>query len=113
MKVLIAILIMKIWILKYTAHQSHEKWQILYPFLFFSSSKNEWLCTICSDYEEGNKFWRTKGVEQDEHPNHKFPTHEKSKKYTKAVLKCAEMTHIFSKEKVYKLTKERRHKTRK
>ena len=65
------------------------------PFFFFSSSKNGWLCTICSDYEEGNKFWKTKGVEQDEHPNHKFPTHEKSKKILKGSLEmCKNDTHF-------------------
>ena len=28
---------------------------------------------------EGDAFWRTKGVKQDEHPNSTFYTHEKSK----------------------------------
>ena len=42
-------------------HQSREKWENLYSFLFFSSFKNGWLCIVCSQYEEGDEFWRTKG----------------------------------------------------
>ena len=41
--------------------QSREKWENLHPFLF-SSSKNGWLCIVCSEYGKGDEFWRTKGV---------------------------------------------------
>ena len=83
-------------------HQSREKWENLYPFLFFSSSKNGWLCIVCSEYGEGDEFWRTKGVKQGEHPNGTFFTHEKSKKHTKAVSKRAEVKRFFSKRNIYK-----------
>ena len=78
-------------------HQWREKWENLYPFLFFSSYKNGWLCIVCSEYGEGDEFWRAKGVKQGEHPYHTFYTHKKSKKHTKAVSKCAEVKHFFSK----------------
>ena len=85
-----------------TVHQSSEKWENLYPFLFFSSSKNGWLCTVSSEYGEGDEFWRKKGVQQGEHPNRKFSTHEKSKKHTSTVLKCAEVKCTLSKGSAYK-----------
>ena len=105
-KVLIILLIMKIWILKLPLMDVHIYLCInhvnLYPFLFFFSSKNEWLCIVCSEYGEGDEFWRTKGVKQGEHPNRTFFTHEKSKKHTKAVSKRAEVKRFFSKRSIYK-----------
>ena len=53
---------------------------------------------MCSEYGEGDEFWRTKGVQQREDPNRTFYTHEKSKKHTKAVLKRAEVK-LFQKKK--------------
>ena len=82
-------------------HQPREKWKNLYPFLFFSSYKNGWLCIVCSEYGEGDEFWRTKGVKQGEHPNRTFYTHEKSKNHTKAVLKRGEVKRFFSKGSIY------------
>ena len=41
-------------------HQSHEKWEHFYPFLFFTSSKNGWLCIVCSEYGEGDEFGEQK-----------------------------------------------------
>ena len=45
------------------------------------------MCTICSEYGEGDEFGRAKGVQQVEHPNHKFSMHEKFKKH-----KCSNET---------------------
>ena len=72
------------------------------PFFFFSSSKNGWLCIVCSEYGEGDEFWRTKGVKQGEHLNRTFFTHGKSKKHTKAVSKHAEVKRFFIKRSIYK-----------
>ena len=82
-------------------HRSREKWENLYPFLFFSS-KNGWLCIVYSEYGEGDEFWIAKGVTQGEHPNCTFFTHEKSKKHTKIVSKRAEVKRFFSKRSIYK-----------
>ena len=38
-------------------HQSREKWENAYPFLFFSEAKNGWLCSVCSKYGKGDEFW--------------------------------------------------------
>ena len=43
-------------------HQSREKWENMFSFLFFSEAKNSWLCRVCSEYSKGDEFWRTKGL---------------------------------------------------
>ena len=55
----------------------------------------------CAPYpqnmEKVMNFGSSAGVQQGEHPNCKFSTHEKSKKHTSAVLKCAEVKCTLSK----------------
>ena len=50
-------------------HQSQEKWENAYPFLFFSEAKNGWLCSVCSEYGKGDEFWRTKGLSKRNNQN--------------------------------------------
>ena len=73
-------------------HQSCENWENLYPFLFFSS-KNGRLCILCSEYGEYDEFWRTKGAQQGQHPNHKFSTYGKSKKHKRSLEMCRKEMH--------------------
>ena len=67
--------------------QSWEKWENAYPFLFFSEAKNGWLCSVCSKYGKGDKFWHTKGVKKEEHPKRIFERHQKSPKHKEALDK--------------------------
>ena len=68
-------------------HQSQEKWENAYPFLFFSEAKNGWLCSVCSKYGKGDKFWHTKGVKKEEHPKRIFEWHQKSPEHEEALDK--------------------------
>ena len=83
-------------------HQSQEKWENAYPFLFFSEAKNGWLCSVCSEYGKGDKFWRTKGVKQEEHPKRIFERHQKSPKHEEALTRQAEIKAMLRKGSVYK-----------
>ena len=60
-------------------HQSQEKWENVYPLLFFSEGKSVWLCSVCSKYGNGDEFWRTNAVKQEEHPKRIFERHQKSR----------------------------------
>ena len=79
-------------------HQSQEKWENAYPFLFFSEAKNGWLCSLCIEYGKGDKFWRTKG----EHPKRIFERHQKSPKHEEALTRQAEIKAMLRKGSVYK-----------
>ena len=79
-------------------HQSWEKWENAYPFLFFSKAKNGWLCSLCIEYGKGDKFWRTKG----EHPKRIFERHQKSPKHEEALMRQAEIKAMLRKGSVYK-----------
>ena len=83
-------------------HQSREKWQNAYPFLFFSEAKNGWLCSVCSEYGKGDEFWRTKEVKQEEHPKRIFERHQKSLKQEEELTRQAEIKAMLRKRSVYK-----------
>ena len=83
-------------------HQSQEKWENAYPFLFFSEAKNGWLCSVCSKYGKGDKFWRTKGVKQEEHPKQIFEQHQKSPKHEEALTRQTKIKAMLWKGSVYK-----------
>ena len=83
-------------------HQSQEKWENAYPFLFFSEAKNGWLCSVCNEYGKGDEFWCTKGVKQEEHPKQIFEWHQKPPKHEEALMRQAEIKAMFQKGSVYK-----------
>ena len=62
-------------------HQAQEKWENLFPFAYYSASKNGWLCKTCSGYGGGDDYWRSKGVKLKEHPRRLFTDHSESKKH--------------------------------
>ena len=83
-------------------NQSQEKWENAYPFLFFSEAKNCWLCSVCSEYGKGDKFWCTKGVQQEEHPKQIFEWHQKPPKHEEALMRQAEIKAMLQKRSLYK-----------
>ena len=78
-------------------HQSREKWENAYPFLFFSEAKNGWLCSVCIEYGKGDEFWRTKGVKQEENPKRIFKRHQKSLKHEEALTRQVEIKAMLQK----------------
>ena len=36
-------------------YQTQEKWELQYPFAFYSASNRGWLCHLCSEYSEGDE----------------------------------------------------------
>ena len=82
-------------------HQSREKWQNAYPFLFFLEAKNGWLCCVCSEYGKGDEYWHTKRDKQEEHPTLIFERHQKSPKHKEALTRQAEIKAMLQKGSVY------------
>lgn len=67
---------------------SQQKWENLYPCLFYSASKQGWLCKVCGEYSDhGDAFWRTEAVKMGEHSGRLFSEHMKSDKHSKALKK--------------------------
>ena len=50
-------------------HQAYRKWENLYLLIHYSAATNSWLSKVCSEYDEGDEYWRTKGVKLLEHPH--------------------------------------------
>ena len=52
-------------------HQSREKCENAFPFLFISEAKNGW-SWVCSEYGKGDEFQCNNEVKQEEHPKNNF-----------------------------------------
>ena len=68
-------------------YQTQEKWELRYPFSFYSASNRGWLCHLCNKYGEGDECWRPVGVKLHEHSTKTFKCHMESKKHTDAKKK--------------------------
>ena len=83
-------------------HQAQEKWENLFPFAYYSASKNGWLCKTCSGYGGGDDYWRSKGVKLKEHPRRLFTDHSESKKHLDAIKRRQEVDVILRRGSIYK-----------
>ena len=70
-------------------HQIQTKWEVSFPFAFYSYSKDGWLCKPCSEHHMGerNDFWRFEAVKLHVHPNRVFSKHADSLKHKAAEKK--------------------------
>ena len=82
------------------AHQIQEKWELRYPFAFYSVAKKSRLCRMCSEYGKGDYYWRNVGVKLYEHPTDTFERHIKSKKHQDSKKK-KEIKNLLSKGSIY------------
>ena len=84
-------------------HKSQQKWESLYPCLFYSASKQGWLCNICGEYSvHGDAFWRTEAVKMEEHPGRLFSGHIKSNKHSNALKRQQETKQLLKQGSIYK-----------
>ena len=80
------------------AHQIHEKWETKYPFAYYTAKQNGWLCLICSEYGDGDKYWRTQAVRLHE----TFFRHESCKKHINAMKNKKQLKAVLTKGSIYK-----------
>ena len=83
-------------------HQIQTKWKVSFPFVFYSSSIDGWLCKLCSEYGEGDDFWRFRAVKLYEHLNRVFFQHADSLKH-KAAEKKIEIQAMITEGHIHKL----------
>ena len=82
--------------------QTQEKWELQYPFVFYSTSNRGWLCHLFREYSEGDQYWRSVGVKLHKHPTETFKHHMENKKHINAKKKKQEIKNLLSKGSIYK-----------
>ena len=83
-------------------YQTQEKWELRFPFAYYSASKKGWLCHLCSEYGEGDEYWRSVGVKLHAHPTDTFKRQMEGKKHIDAKKKKQELKNLLSKGRIYK-----------
>ena len=83
-------------------YQTQEKWELQYPFAFYSTSNRGWLCYLFREYSEGDQYWRFVGVKLHKHPTETFKRHMENKKHINAKKKKQEIKNLLSKGSTYK-----------
>ena len=96
-------------------NQIQAKWERLYDFAIYKASENGWICSVCSEYGDGDENWRTKAIQLWEHPTRTFEGHKNSKKHKDSAAKRADVKRTLSRGGIYRqkkrgdlVTKERR-----
>ena len=82
--------------------QIQTKWEVSFSFAFCSSSKDGCLCKLCSEYGEGDDFWRSKAVKLHELPNWVFSKHAGSLKHKVAEKKKIKIEAMIAKGNIHK-----------
>ena len=92
-----------------------EKWEKLYTWSYYSSTKGGWFCKTCEEYSDSHDgYWKTLPRKHDQHPGIFFTEHLHSEKHVRSGKNKKEVKVMLSKGNVIKqLTKGMENKTEK